>query len=162
VASRFSPRDGRAGREQAAGAVADLLAAAAAAAEGGGGGRPGLGGGAAALGGRGGADAGFRGPGRAATDAAAAAEAAGRLHALYSAEDPPPVDVIRHPRVRAADATSRSEGACLRGAAAKHTTRAHALHALVGLASVLHAAGWYLLSKIACAPRCLCSADASA
>ncbi len=123
--------------------MADLLAAAAAA-EGGGGGRPGLSGGAAALGARGGADAGFRGPGRAATDAAAAAEAAGRLHALYSADDPPPIDVIRHPRVRVADATGGSEGACAR----------------VGFASVLLAADGYLLRKIACAPRCLCSTDA--
>jgi len=158
-ASRFSPRDGRAGREQAAAAVADLLAAAAAA-EGGGGGRPGLGGGAAALGARSGADAGFRGPGRAATDAAAAAEAAGRLHALYSADDPPPIDVIRHPRVRVADATSGSEGACARGAAAKRATRPCALHALISFASVLLAADGYLLRKIACAPRCLCGTDA--
>lgn len=89
VEHRFSPLDEPHRRAEAAAAVADLLTAAAAPDRsglrgGGGGARP----------------AANAGPRRPSADGAAAAEAVSRLHELYAGADPPPVDVVRHPRVR--------------------------------------------------------------
>ena len=69
--------------------MADLLTAAAATD------RSGLRGGAGGM--RPAGNAGLRRPG---ADGAAAAKAVVRLHELYAGAEPPPVDVVRHPRVR--------------------------------------------------------------